>query len=552
MDERVDFLVIGSGIAGLSFALGAAQYGSVAIVTKKETAESNTNYAQGGIASVVSQNDSFDLHIQDTLESGAGLCHRDAVELVIREGPQMVRDLIDWGVRFTKASLESESFELGREGGHSRPRIVHTDDLTGREIERVLLERVKEVERITTYENHIAVDLITTAAASRGPMKCWGADVLDIESAKIKRYLAKATFLATGGAGKVYQHTTNPRIATGDGIAMAYRAGARVADLEFMQFHPTALYGSDREAFLISEAVRGYGGVLEDAQRHSFMERYHKMASLAPRDVVARAIDKEMKRTNAPYVYLNVTHKDPDQTRKRFPNIYEKCKGLGIDMTRQPIPVVPAAHYMCGGVQTDLWARTSLQNLYAFGEVACTGLHGANRLASNSLLEALVFSKRALKHAVTILTQQEGPHPGHVSTRDQDAPFDADGWEEISRYRQKIQEVMWTHVGIVRSNSRLEHARDRIQAILRQVEDFYARSSLMNPLIELRNIATVAGLIVQCALGRKESRGLHYTTDYPERDDERWGRDTVIQAPGFEAYTPWNGEEQRLRMGNGQ
>jgi len=541
VEESVDYLIIGSGIAGLSFALDAAQHGRVAIVTKKEQAESNTNYAQGGIASVMASDDSFDLHMQDTLEAGAGLCRRDVVELVIREGPHMVRELTDWGVRFTKASPESESFELGREGGHSRDRIVHTDDLTGREIERVLLERIKEVGQIATYENHVAVDLITEPPSDPGPIRCKGAKVLDIQSGQVKRYLSKVTLLATGGAGVIYQHTTNPAIATGDGVAMAYRAGARVANLEFVQFHPTALYGSEREAFLISEAVRGYGGILQDAEGRSFMEQYHRMASLAPRDVVARAIDREMKQTNAPCVYLDVTHKYPDETRRRFPNIYEKCKVLDLDMTRQPIPVVPAAHYMCGGVMTDLRGRTNLANLYAVGEVACTGLHGANRLASNSLLEALVFSKRAQDDASKVPSSGEWAVPP-APVRNQNAPFDNEAWQDLSRYRQEIQELMWVCAGIVRSNSRLQRARDRLESIFCEVEDFYAKSPLSAQLIELRNIATVARLIVQCALSRKESRGLHYTTDYPDRDDEHWLKDTVTQAAGFEGHESWTAE----------
>ncbi len=537
MELRTDYLVLGSGIAGLSFALKAARYGTVAVVTKKEQAESNTNYAQGGIAAVLSPDDSFELHIEDTLKTGAGLCHREAVELVVREGPRMVRELMEWGVEFTKRKVgDREELALGREGGHSRNRIVHASDLTGHEIERALLEQVKEHGNIEVYENHIAIDLITehhvfgVKGVPKGHITCWGAYVLDTKTGLVKKFLAKVVLLATGGTGRVYLHTTNPRIATGDGIAMVYRAGGKVGNLEFMQFHPTALYRPDEDpdepAFLISEAVRGYGGVLVNRKGEPFMEKYHPMGSLAPRDIVARAIDQEMKKSGEPCVYLDVTHKDPEETKARFPNIYARCLEAGIDITEEPIPVVPAAHYMCGGVVTDLWGRTSIRNLYAVGEVALTGVHGANRLASNSLLEALVFSDRAFRDSLPRAREpEEFPE---VPDWSEENVFNAEEWVLLSHDRDEIRRLMWDYVGIVRSNYRLQRALRRIRLIAKEVEEFYRRTKVTMDLIELRNLVQVAELIVRCALTRKESRGLHYTTDYP-KPNPRWQRDTILQ-----------------------
>ncbi|HID10364.1 MAG TPA: L-aspartate oxidase [Candidatus Latescibacteria bacterium] len=533
MEVATDYLVLGSGIAGLSFALKAAQHGTVAVVTKKERAESSTNYAQGGIAAVLSPDDSFELHVEDTLKAGAGLCHRDAVELVVKEGPRMVRELIEWGVEFTR---REGKLALSREGGHSRDRIVHVSDLTGREIERALLERVKEHGNIEVYENHIAIDLITehhvfgVKGVPKGHITCWGAYVLNTQTGLVKKFLAKVVLLATGGSGRTYLHTTNPRIATGDGIAMVFRAGGKVGNLEFMQFHPTALYrpdaNPDEPAFLISEAVRGYGGVLVNRKGEPFMEKYHHMGSLAPRDAVARAIDQEMKRSGEPCVYLDVTHKDPEETKARFPNIYARCLEAGIDITEEPIPVVPAAHYMCGGVATDLWGRTSIRNLYAVGEAALTGVHGANRLASNSLLEALVFSDRAFRDSLP--RAQEPEKFPDVPDWSEENVFNAEEWVLLSHDRDEIRRLMWDYVGIVRSNYRLQRALRRIRLIAKEVEEFYRRTKVTMDLIELRNLVQVAELIVRCALARKESRGLHYTTDYPELDP-RWQRDTILQ-----------------------
>jgi len=535
MELRTDFLIIGSGIAGLSFALNAAREGSVAIITKKEHTESNTNYAQGGIASVVAPNDSFDLHIRDTLNAGAGLCHSDAVTLIVREGPRMVENLMRWGVAFTKKS--GGKLALGREGGHSKNRIVHAADLTGREIEHVLGENVQASERIAVYENHIAIDLITEhhllgiQEEQREHVTCWGAYALDTKTGQVKKFLAKIILLATGGAGQIYLHTTNPSIATGDGIAMVYRAGGAVGNLEFMQFHPTSLYHPDGQSFLISEAVRGYGGHLITRKGERFMERYHEMGSLAPRDIVARAIDHEMKRSGEPCVYLDVTGKDPEETKARFPNIFRKCLSLGMDLTRDPIPVVPAAHYMCGGVRTDLWGRTAIRGLYACGEVAFTGVHGANRLASNSLLEALVFSERAYRDVVEALQENRSSFPNVPEWNEEDT-FNTEEWVIMAHDREEIRRLMWDYVGIVRSNFRLKRAQRRIRLISEEVEAFYRRTKVTNDLIELRNVATVAELIVRSALMRKESRGLHYTTDYPETNDRRWKRDTMLGKGG--------------------
>ncbi len=536
LEQTVDFLVIGSGIAGLSFALRAAEHGTVAVVTKKERAESNTNYAQGGIAAVVSENDSYDLHLRDTLQVGSGLCHPEAVELMVREGPVCVRELEDWGVRFTKRTEgERVLFELGREGGHSRNRIIHAQDLTGREVERALVTAVREHPNIHVYEDHMAVDLITEhhlgpeAEAKAERVHCFGAYVLDIRQGVVKKFLARSTLLATGGLGQVYRHTTNPEIATGDGLAMAYRAGAAIANMEFMQFHPTAFYKPDAEGrtFLISEAVRGFGGVLRTRDGEEFMSKYHPMGSLAPRDVVARAIDAELKRRGDSCVYLDVTHLPADKVRARFPNIYEACLRYGVDMTKEPIPVVPAAHYSCGGVITDLRARTTVDGLYACGEVACTGVHGANRLASNSLLEAVVFSRQAYLDAVEHLDNRPRVFP-ELPLWDDSGTFNSEEWVLISHDREEVQGLMWDYVGIVRSNLRLRRARRRIGLIQQEIEDFYRRTRVTEGLLELRNMAQVAALIVDSAMYRKESRGLHYNTDYPSKDDRRWLRDTIF------------------------
>jgi L-aspartate oxidase len=537
-----DVLVIGSGMAGLMFALRMAEVGTVALVTKKEAMDSNTNLAQGGIASVFGRSDSFGLHIEDTLASGDGLCNRDVVQKVVTSGPQLITELMEMGVQF---SLQQErdpsgeaAFDLGREGGHSKNRIVHAHDMTGREVERVLVEKARNHPNITLYENHMAVDLITQSTRiQRGMVTtthedfCCGTYVLERSTQRVKTFSAKITLLATGGAGKVYLYTSNPDIATGDGMAMAYRAGATVANMEFVQFHPTCLYHPDAKNFLISEAVRGEGGVLLDQNGRAFMGDYDPHKDLACRDVVARAIDTELKKSGADSVFLDISHRPDDKVKERFPNIYQRCLSYGIDITKEPIPVVPAAHYICGGVVTDMRGRTDIRHLYAVGETACTGLHGANRLASNSLLEALVYADAAAAQAVKELKSNnfsplsQPPQWDDMGTTNSDEMIMvAHNWDEIRR-------LMWNYVGIVRSDKRLERARRRIEIILKEIQDYYWHFKVAPDLIELRNIAVVADLIIKCALHRKESRGLHYTLQYPQRDDKRWCKDTLLRRP---------------------
>ena len=541
MEIRSDFLVLGSGVAGLTFALKVADYGTVALVTKKGIMDSNTSQAQGGVASVFGQLDSFDLHIQDTLAAGDGLCNPEVVEMVVKNGPDRILELINLGVNFNlsrKSAEDEPALDLGREGGHSRKRIVHAQDMTGQEIERVLVEHVRRNNRITVYENHIAIDLITLSTRiKRGAVittheeVCHGAYVQDRNTQEVKTFCAKITMLATGGAGKVYLYTSNPDIATGDGIAMAYRAGAMVANLEFVQFHPTCLYHPEAKNFLISEAVRGEGAYLVDAAGRRFMEKYDPQKELACRDVVARAIDTELKKTGKDSVFLDISHKDAEFIKTRFPNLYERCLSFGIDMTREPIPVVPAAHYMCGGVATDTWGRTDIKQLYAIGETACTGLHGANRLASNSLAEALVYAHRAALQAVEDLKQISETSLPELSPWDDSGTTDSDELIMVAHNWDEIRRFMWNYVGIVRSNKRLERAKHRIESIQSEIRDYYWDFRIFSDLIELRNIATVAELIIKCARKRKESRGLHYNIEYPNRDDKFWKQDTIIRRP---------------------
>jgi L-aspartate oxidase len=535
MEIVTDYLVIGSGIAGLSFALQAARFGSVAIVTKKEMMEGATNYAQGGIASVFDPEDSFELHIKDTLASGDGLCREDVVRSVILEGPDRIKDLISLGVRFSHQPDNEGHLDLGREGGHSKRRIVHTKDLTGREVERILLERVEEIKGIQIFENHMAIDLITRSKITKRGMitsetseTCWGAYVLDVDNDRVVTFLAKITVLSTGGAGKVYRYTTNPDIATGDGVAIGYRAGVQVANMEFVQFHPTCLFHPLAKNFLISEAVRGEGGVLIDQNGNRFMERYHPLKDLAFRDVVARSIDMELKKGGDECVYLDITHRGEDFIRNRFPHIYETCLRFQIDISKQPIPVVPAAHYMCGGLLTDMNGLTNLENLYGIGEVACTGVHGANRLASNSLLEALVYAKRAAERSSLALRERQGQSVPKAPEWDPGSAVDSEETVVVSHNWDEIRSFMWNYVGIVRTNKRLERARTRVEIIQREIKEYYWNFTVTRDLLELRNIATIAELIITSALLRKESRGLHYNLDYPYRDDKHWGRDTVL------------------------
>jgi len=533
MDQRTefDFIVLGSGVAGLTFALKVAPHGRVAIITKKNRAESNTNYAQGGIAAVTSKEDSFELHVRDTLEAGAGLCKEDVVRTIVEEGPARVAELVDLGMRFSEreSGQGQRELDLGREGGHSKRRILHAKDVTGREIERALLSAVAARPSITIFENHFAIDLITTEKLGfGGPNRCLGVYVLDKRTQRVKTFAARTILLATGGCGKVYLYTTNPDIATGDGVAMAYRAGAAVANMEFIQFHPTCLYHPKAKSFLISEAVRGEGGVLKSIDGAEFMEKHHPLKSLAPRDVVARAIDSEMKRSGAEHVLLDITHKPAPFLIERFPNIYNTCRQFGIDMTKEPIPVVPAAHYQCGGVLTTIDGETEIAGLHAVGEAACTGLHGANRLASNSLLEALVCAHRA----ATKITSEPLPEipqglpawrSGHASNADELVVV-SHNWDEIRR-------VMWDYVGIVRTNKRLQRARARIANLQAEIVEYYWDFIVTSDLLELRNIATVAEIIISSALERKESRGLHYNLDYPEPSAEWAQRDTILRRP---------------------
>ncbi|MEM6337080.1 MAG: L-aspartate oxidase [Bacteroidota bacterium] len=513
-----DFLVLGSGVAGLSFALRVAEHGRVAIVTKKESVESNTNYAQGGVAAVMDLEDSFEAHIEDTLIAGAGLCDRKVVEIVVTEGPQRVRELMEMGAEFTR---KGDGLSLGREGGHSHNRIVHAADMTGREIERALLEKVQAHPNIEIFEYHFALELITehhmgeVVTRRRPDVHCYGAYVLNDRTGEVKTFLAKATLLATGGAGQVYAHTTNPSVATGDGVAMVYRAKGKIANMEFIQFHPTSLYHPDADSFLISEAVRGEGAILYNQAGERFMPAYDPRAELAPRDIVARAIDDQLKQRGEEHVWLDISGQPADEVLAHFPNIAETCKGFGIDITKEPIPVVPAAHYMCGGVVTDTVGRTSIHGLFACGEVTCTGLHGANRLASNSLLEALVFGERAVEPALAYAAGSEVP-------ADRIPAWDASGtsrpqeWVLVSHNLEELQRVMSNYVGIVRSDHRLERAMRRLKLLYEEVESFYERARVSPQLCELRNLIAVAYLVVRSAQMRHESRGLHYTTDYPE------------------------------------
>jgi len=534
MAYTTDFLVIGTGISGLSFALKAAKIGRVTIVTKKAKVDTATNLAQGGIAAVLAHDDSFDLHIKDTLRSGAGLCKEEVVRMVVENGPARVQELLDIGVHFMTTPQDESRLDLGREGGHSTRRIAHALDLTGREIENALLHRVAENPNIHLLENHLAVDLLIGSKAGVNPNDpgfddlCLGAYVLERRTGNIDNWRAKVTVLCSGGCGKVYLYTTNPDIATGDGIAMAYRAGANVGNLEFVQFHPTCLYHPKTKNFLISEAVRGEGGRLVDERGLHFMEKYDPRGDLATRDTVARAIDTEMKASGDDCVYLDISHKDSGFIKSRFPTIYQTCLSLGIDITREPIPVVPAAHYMCGGVMTDMWGRTNIENLFALGETACTGLHGSNRLASNSLLEAVVFA-----HQAYLQCEQQKEKIARTSFHE--APEWSTGKAKminekvlVSHNWDQIRRLMWNYVGIVRSEKRLKLVKKRLAPILREIAHHFRDYLLTPDLVELRNISLVAELIVQSSLIRKESRGLHAIVDYPQQDDVNWRHDTIL------------------------
>lgn len=517
---ETDYLVLGSGIAGLSFALDAAAHGRVVVLAKRAPDDTNTNWAQGGVAAVLADDDSFEQHVLDTLKVGDGLCDRRIVELCVREGPAAVEKLLAIGTHLDRGP--GGDLDLTREGGHSRRRVVHHEDISGREIQRALLAAVAGHPNITILHDHLAVDLLSMAKYGGEPA-CFGAYVLDRATGLVETIVARATVLATGGAGKVYIYTSNPDVATGDGVAMAYRIGAVVSNLEFVQFHPTILFHPHAKSLLISEALRGEGGKLRLATGERFMDAYDPRAELASRDVVARAIDHELKKSGADSVFLDMTHLDPEFVRGRFPNIGERCLRLGIDITRQPIPVVPAAHYMCGGVKVDEYGQTTIKNLYAIGEVSWTGLHGACRLASNSLLEGMVFARRAAAH----VRSAEPLRPGHITPWQSGDASDSDdaivvalNWEEIRRF-------MWSYVGIVRSDKRLDRARHRIELLREEIREYYWNFKITPDMIELRNLALVAHLLIESARRRKESRGLHYMVDYPHKAEVV--RDTELQ-----------------------
>ncbi len=529
--KQFDFLVLGSGIAGLTFALKVAPRGRVAIVTKKDRAESNTNYAQGGIASVTSKEDSFELHVRDTLAAGAGLCKESVVRTIIQEGPARIAELIELGMKFSERDAPAEDggreLDLGKEGGHSKRRILHAKDVTGREIERALLDAAARQPNIQIFENHLAIDLITSQKLGQaGANRCLGAYVFDKKGARVWTFTAPVTLLATGGCGKVYLYTTNPDIATGDGVAMAYRAGAAIANMEFVQFHPTCLYHPKAKSFLISEAVRGEGGVLKSLDGREFMDAWHPLKSLAPRDVVARAIDSEMKKSGAEHVWLDITHKPARFIIERFPNIYQTCLRYGLDITKEPIPVVPAAHYQCGGVVTNVDGETDIAGLYAVGEAACTGLHGANRLASNSLLEALVCAHRA---AEKVMAHSLPPVDSKIPLWQSGNAHNPDEMVVVSHNWDEIRRLMWDYVGIVRTGKRLQRAQSRLAHLQQEIREYYWNFIVTSDLLELRNIATVAELIVRCAELRPESRGLHYNLDFPQANPDWAQRDTVVR-----------------------
>ena len=518
MNLETDYLVIGSGAAGLSFALKAAEHSHVIVVTKGEMNECNTNYAQGGICCVTYEPDTFQKHIDDTMVCGGGICDMQAVELVATRAPQLMKDLVQWGTRFDKT--REGRYELAREGGHSEHRILHHKDETGAEIERTLISQVKSHRNIEVLEYHFAIDLLTQhhlgqlVTRHTEGIECYGAYVMDLKRGRIKTILSRVTVIATGGVGNVYNVTTNPGVATGDGIAMAHRAKAVIENMEFIQFHPTALYNpGERPSFLISEALRGFGAILKTQDGKEFMQKYHPMGSLAPRDVVARSIDNEMKVRGDDYVFLDITHRDPKETVSHFPNIYRKCLSIGIDITKEMIPVAPAAHYCCGGVKVDLNGETSIRRLYALGETSCTGLHGANRLASNSLTEAVVYADQAARHSAAHL-HEYGLQKG-IPAWNADGTTATEEMVLITQNAKEMQQIMSNYVGIVRSNLRLERALRRLEIIFKENEELYLKSTPTKELCELRNMIDVGYLIIKQAQAMKRSIGLHYSLDYP-------------------------------------
>ena len=529
--KSYDFIVVGSGIAGLSFALRASRHGSVAVLTKKEAENTNTAWAQGGIACVRSPEDSFDRHVEDTLGAGAGLCPEEVVRTIVSEGPEVIDELVEWGVEFDRRENEDgmPELDLAREGGHTKRRILHSKDTTGREIETKLLAAARASDNIDLLEHHFAIDLITTARLGfASKLRCVGIYALNEDTEEVLTLRSDRVVLCTGGCGRVYLYTTNPKVATGDGVAMAWRAGAEIANMEFVQFHPTCLYHHEEKSFLITEAMRGEGAKLVDRQGNDFVTAYDERGSLAPRDIVARAIDREIKRTGNPCVFLDITDKPKEFIAERFPNIYETCLRLEIDAAVDPIPVVPAAHYQCGGVRTDVNGATSLPGLWAVGEVACTGLHGANRLASNSLLEGAVVSRRDLVDILGTLPVDRPTERLQLPEWESGDVTDVDELVVIYHNWDEIRRLMWDYVSIVRTSKRLQRAATRLHNLRREVQEFYWNFRVTPELLELRNLVEVATLIVDCAARRKESRGLHYTLDYPEADDTNWLKDTIL------------------------
>jgi L-aspartate oxidase len=523
MEKKYDFLVIGSGLGGLSFALKAAEHGTVCLISKAEMDETNTRYAQGGIAAVTYEPDSHAKHVEDTLVAGDHLCNEEVVKMVVREGPDQIRELIQWGTKFDKKS--SGEYDLAREGGHSEHRILHHKDNTGQEIQRALSVQVRKHPKIDLLENHFAVDLITQHHLRKlvkrhmTDIECYGAYVLNLKTSQVRRILSKTTLLASGGAGNLYSTTTNPPIATGDGVAMVYRAKGIIENMEFVQFHPTSLYNpGESPSFLITEAMRGYGGILRNQLGEKFMNKYDSRGSLAPRDVVARAIDNEMKVHGHEFVYLDATNLSGKELKEHFPNISEKCSSQGIDIAKQMIPVVPAAHYMCGGVKVDMDGQTWIKRLYAVGEVSSTGLHGANRLASNSLIEAMVFADRAVKHAALHAKSYEFAEK--IPDWDDSGTTHPEEMVLITQNLKEVKQIMSNYVGIVRSDLRLERATARLEIIYRETEELYKKSNVSQRICELRNLLNVGYLVIKMAHARKESRGLHYNLDYPRRSDQ--------------------------------
>lgn len=537
-DHYFDVLILGSGAAGLSLALHLKEHLKIAVVAKRELEESNTYYAQGGISAVFDAEDSIASHVRDTIDAGAGLCEEKTVQLVVENGPQNILWLLEGGVNFTRDdnSTSSGGYHLTREGGHSHRRVIHAADATGKEVENTLHSQIQTRPNIEIFPHHIAIDLITS---EKGPEKrqkrCYGAYLLNQKSDRVETFRARFVVLATGGASKVYLYTSNPDVATGDGIAMAWRAGCRVANMEFIQFHPTCLYHPKAKSFLISEAVRGEGGQLKLPDGSRFMDRYDPRGELAPRDIVARAIDHEMKRLGADCLYLDISHKPADFIREHFPTIHQRCLDFGIDITRQPIPVVPAAHYTCGGVMADHRGRSDITGLYAIGEVAYSGLHGANRMASNSLLECLVFAERAALDIHTL--DAEIGEPPVLSPWDESRVTEADEEVVVSHNWDELRHFMWDYVGIVRSNKRLERARRRVDLLRREIVEYYSNFRVSNDLLELRNLVEVADLIIRSAMCRRESRGLHYTIDFPYRDDRVQQKPTILIP---ESYSPYD------------